>query len=87
MDTQQQEGKTTPQTTGEKLVGLDFNPGGSPDVNRAKQDIAGLIDLVDKRFEEKGDACTRQDTELYHWAKKNLLEAQMMTVKFLTNRH
>lgn len=76
-------------TPGEKLVGLDFNPGGAQEVNRAKQDIAGLLDLLDAKFNEKStnNTLTSQDAELYSWARKDLLSGQMMAVKFLTNKY
>ncbi len=69
-------------TFGEKLVGLDFNPSGRPDVNEAKQLCARLANIVNELQQEtsepylsntfKGDAI------------RYILHAQMAVVKYLT---
>jgi hypothetical protein len=67
---------------GQKLVGLEFNPSGRPDVNEAKELNAKLADMVNDaqipttepylQNTFKGDAF------------RCILHAQMAVVKFLT---
>ena len=69
-----------PLTYGEKAVGLTFNPGGNPEVDKAKRLFAEIIDIIGKQELKVGSL--REDI-----AKKALTEAigaQMWAVKLIT---
>lgn len=71
---------TRPLTFGEKAVGLNFNPGGNPDVNMIKTQCAALIDFLDETRKtadaEKARLCSIAITEIQG--------AQMWAVKAVT---
>lgn len=74
-------------TFGQKSVGLQFNPSGDENVNKAKQLSADLIDLI----EEHNQKISRQGVQLswatyvFRTAAFNAVNAaQMAVVKFLT---
>ncbi len=79
---------TRPLTEGELLVGLTFNPSGRPDVTRAKQISAELIDLV----QENHGIATEGGSKQASWYRNVLrtaavnavITAQMAVVKILT---
>lgn len=73
-------------TFGQQLVGINFNPAGDEKVNRAKQLCADLADLVN----ENAPANSEQ-SYLYNLIKgsalREILNAQMVTVKLLTLKY
>lgn len=71
---------------GQQLVGLDFNPSGDPRVIKAKQLCADLADMVndhDQQSQEK----TRLGIIIREDAIGEILKAQMLVVKLLTNKY
>lgn len=72
-------------TNGQKLVGINFNPGGREDVNAAKELSAQLIDMVNKKYEDFAVNGTTANNELIHReAVARMVDAQMWIVKYLT---
>jgi len=69
-------------TFGEKLVGLNFNPSGRPDVDEAKAINAKLADMVNDLQRETKEPYL-QNT-LRGDAIRCILHAQMAIVKYLT---
>lgn len=68
-------------TFGEKMVGLDFNPGKSPDVDKLKRAYARAIDLMNDLRNET------EDSEVKRLASVAITEAQgaqMWAVKAAT---
>lgn len=74
------EGK--PQTLGEKLVGISFNPSQDPKVQRAKELCAELADLVVDSV--SGTVMGKVKSKLVDHALGEVLNAQMNVVKVLT---
>jgi hypothetical protein len=70
-----------PMTYGERAVGLDFNPGGDPDVAKLKQLYAQIIDFCD---ELRTRADWSNATRLYTIAIDTTMSAQMWAVKAAT---
>ena len=69
-------------TFGEKAVGITFNPGGKPEVNKIKELSAALIDELDKQRTE-----TRTNGEMaaqFTLAIRKIQEGQMWGVKAAT---
>jgi hypothetical protein len=73
-------------TFGEKLVGLNFNPSGNENVDKAKQLCAELADLVYDNIEYDGERTPIQESLAYS-VFSDILKAQMMVVKTLTNKY
>lgn len=69
-------------TFGEKLVGINFNPGGNPKVNLAKELCAELADLLNDDNNSKETSQFSQ--RLFSHAVCEILNAQMNVVKVLT---
>lgn len=74
-----------PNTFGEKLVGLSFNPSNDDKVGKAKRLCADLADLL--HDDHKGESATDLYDELYHHAIGEILNAQMNVVKVLTLKY
>ncbi len=72
-----------PQSFGEELVGLGFNPSGDSKVQRAKELCAELADLLHTHVENKA-VNTALELVLYDKAVGEILDAQMNVVKVLT---
>jgi hypothetical protein len=68
-------------TTGQKMVGLDFNPSGDEKVLRIKQAIAAVIDLI-----ELAPPTSWLHRQLIVSAINALITAQMWAVKVVTWR-
>lgn len=74
-----------PMTFGEKLVGLTFNPSGDQKVQRIKElaaEMADLLEEVNRTHENSYLGST-----FYGGAIRRILDAQMWSVKFLTNKY
>lgn len=69
-------------TFGQKAVGITFNPGGNPEVDRCKQMFANCIDQI-HALRSKADA-TQEQKRLASIAITELQGAQMWAVKALT---
>lgn len=72
-----------PQSFGEELVGLGFNPSGDPKVQKVKELCAELADLMHKHIAEKS-INTALELVLYNKVIGDILDAQMNSVKVLT---
>ena len=76
------------QTTGQKAVGLSFNPSGSEKVTKAKQLSADLIDLVEehqKSVTDNGNKMVSWFSNVFRTAAFNaVISAQTAVVKYLT---
>lgn len=75
-----------PLTSGEKLVGLTFNPSNDDAVSKAKKLCAQLADMV---YEESisGREISELKTDLCKHALGEILNAQMNVVKVLTLKY
>lgn len=79
-------------TTGEKAVGLTFNPSGDETIIKAKKLSAELIDIVEQRIEfleatkPEGSRLLWMTNVLRTAAFNAVIAAQMAVVKFLTWR-
>jgi hypothetical protein len=75
-------------TFGEKAVGVTFNPGGKPEVNRIKELCAAVIDeLNNQRNVAKGDGNAVANGEViaqYTLAIRDIQSGQMWGVKAAT---
>ena len=76
---------TKSMTFGEKLVGLTFNPSGDQKVQRIKELAAEMADLLEEvnRTQES----SYLGNTFYGGAIRRILDAQMYSVKFLTNKY
>lgn len=73
----------TTLTRGQKSVGLTFNPSGDPNVNKAKQLCADLIDLLHESHGLK--PFPSWETNVFRTEAFNkIIAAQMAIVKFIT---
>lgn len=80
MDNQESQA-TRELTFGEKAVGINFNPGGDPEVKKAKQIMADAIDQIN------GLRATTDSPEVKRLASVAITElqgAQMWMVKAIT---
>jgi hypothetical protein len=68
-------------TFGMKAVGIDFNPSGSDEVNKAKQGAANLIDQMN---ELRGGSTSPEQKRLASVAITEFQTAQMWAVKAIT---
>jgi hypothetical protein len=75
-----------PDSLGEKIVGITFNPSGDDKVGSAKRACAYLIDLLDNNRAEHEKNGTLDDTRkmLIDHAMMEVLNAQMNVVKVIT---
>jgi hypothetical protein len=73
-----------PETFGEQLVGLSFNPAGDPKVLKAKQLCAELADLINEEMYSTSNPLKRL---LYEHTVGEILNAQMNVVKVLTLKY
>ena len=76
-------------TYGQKAVGITFNPGGMPQVNRIKELSAALIDeLYNQLNDNAGDTIDRvmnlEKIEQFTLAIRKIQEGQMWGVKATT---
>ena len=74
-------------TFGQKSVGLQFNPSGDENVNKAKQLSADLIDLIEEHKEKLSSQGKQLSwiTNVFKTAAFSaVVTAQMAVVKFLT---
>ena len=95
METQPRIGSDEPTTTsefknqglsfGQKLVGLTFNPSGDPKVNRIKELAAEMADLITEVNNQQESSYL--SSTFYGGAVRRILDAQMYSVKFLTNKY
>lgn len=69
-------------TKGQKLVSINFNVGGNPDVDKCNQRFADAIDQLSNRFD--GYIMTELHNNIINEAEKRILDAQMWAVKALT---
>jgi hypothetical protein len=91
MEINKEEPQQRELTFGEKLVGLRFNPSGDEKVNRAKQLMADVLDLLKEveteEVEKSENGISRESWEkgiLRTNAIGNILDAQMSLVKYIT---
>lgn len=68
-------------TFGQKAVGINFNPGGDPEVNKAKQIMADAIDQMNDLRNESNSPEARRHAAI---AITELESAQMRMVKAIT---
>lgn len=73
-----------PLTFGEKAVGLTFNPGGNPDVEKIKRGYADLIDMLDELRRTASAAGNGEQARLASVAITEAQGAQMWAVKAVT---
>ncbi len=72
-------------TFGEKAVGITFNPGGMPQVNKIKELCAALIDeIADQRAGNPSDVQNGEKVAQYTLAIRKIQEGQMWAVKAAT---
>lgn len=69
-------------TKGQKLVSINFNVGGNPDVDECKQRFSDAIDQLSNKF--NGKAVTELHSVIISEAENRILDAQMWAVKALT---
>lgn len=69
---------------GHRLVGLDFNPSGDPDVIRVKELAAEMAEILKNNYENKRAPLK---SLLFDHAVGEILNAQMAVVKVLTFKH
>jgi hypothetical protein len=72
-------------TFGQQLVGYTFNPSGDDKVAKAKQLCAELADLLEGV--NKSQESSYLGNTFYGGAIRRILDAQMWSVKFLTNKY
>ena len=70
---------------GQKLVGLTFNPSGDSKVNRIKELAAEMADLITEVNNQQ--EISHLSKTFYDGAIGRILDAQMYSVKFLTNKY
>lgn len=75
-----------PLTFGEKAVGLTFNPGGNPDVEKIKRGFADLIDMMDELRRTANAVGPNEQGRLASIAITEAQAAQMWAVKAVTWR-
>ena len=77
-----------PQTFGEKVVGLTFNPSGDEKVNKAKKLMADALDLLKEAEAGKphnGNAMASWEANVFRTnAFNKIVDAQMSLVKYIT---
>ena len=78
--------ETPPQTYGEMAVGLTFNPGGNPDVEKIKRAFADLIDMMAELRITASAAGNYEQARLASVAITEMQTSQMWAVKAVTFR-
>jgi len=68
-------------TFGQRLVGLDFNPSGDPDVIRVKELAAEIAEILKDNYEKERHPLK---SLLFDHAIGEILNAQMAVVKVIT---
>lgn len=83
MVTTNEQNDARPLTYGERAVGITFNPGGMPEVNKVKEGYAKVIDSL-----KEGQTATESNEQkrLFAIAITEAQTAQMWAVKALTWR-
>lgn len=76
---------STSMSFGQKLVGLTFNPSGDQKVQRIKELAAEMADLLEQV--NKTQESSYLGNTFYGGAIRRILDAQMYSVKFLTNKY
>lgn len=71
-------------TYGEKAVGITFNPGGMPEVNKIKQLAAALIDEINDQRTKAKEAGNGEKIAQFTLAERRIQEGQMWGVKSAT---
>lgn len=72
-------------TYGEKAVGITFNPGGNPDVEKVKRQAADLIDTIyDRDVRPIADVRNGEKVAQATLAIRRIQEGQMWAVKAIT---
>lgn len=77
--------EATELSFGQKLVGINFNPSGDDKVGRAKQLCAELADLLNNEADIR--EYSYLSSLIFNQAIGDLLNAQMVAVKFLTLKY
>ena len=72
-----------PQTFGEKMAGVSFNPSKSPSVDEVKHSAAAFIDRIEEA-QHRMDLMDATQHALFEQSKILALQAQMMAVKAIT---
>lgn len=75
------EDQTCELTAGEKLIGITFNPGENPEVNKIKRHYANVIDDL---LEVEKTLDNQIAKDFIEEAIKQAIIAQMMAVKAIT---
>jgi hypothetical protein len=70
-------------TFGQQLVGLSFNPSGDEKVQKVKELCAELADLLHEI--ESTQSKTYLNSTFYGGAIRRILDAQMWSVKYISN--
>lgn len=70
-----------PLTYGEKAVGISFNPGGNPEVEKVKQEYASIIDHMN---DLRNNSQSAEQKRLASIAITEAQTAQMWAVKAIT---
>jgi hypothetical protein len=72
-------------TTGEKMVGIEFNPANNSRVTKVKELYAEIINEIEAEFEERVEIGPTALSQFFHtFAKQQAVTAQMAAVKFIT---
>lgn len=75
-----------PESRGERLVGISFNPSADPEVDTVKRACAYLIDVIEKHREDAiaNGTLTANREFLMNHALGEVINAQMNVVKVIT---
>ena len=68
-----------------KLIGLTFNPSGDEKIQKIKELAAEMVDLLEEV--NKTQESSYLGNTFYGGAIRRILDAQMWSVKFLTNKY
>lgn len=79
-------------STGEKLVGIEFNPSNNSTVDEIKQSCAHLINLLNHphpslRIDNNDNSTSEEYMLLYNKAVQDVVTAQMALVKVITFKY
>lgn len=72
------------QTSGQKWVGVSFNPSKISEVDQIKQQFASAADTLERWAGQIQRPLSKDEWMLYEAAKTDLLRAQMLAVKLFT---
>ena len=70
-------------TYGQKLIGIDFNPSGDPNITKVKQLAADMADVL----HDNCNCESEQGKLIYEQASVAILQAQMLVIKSLTFKY